>query len=65
MYCASCTVCYPDQQMHKHIPYLCKSSVHPFQGFLGPKNQVRIRIYGTLDAHAKSETMILLSVGLL
>ena len=33
------------------IPYLHESSAHPFRGFLGPKNQVRIRINnGTLDA---------------
>ena len=42
--------------------YLRKSSAHPFWGFLGPKNRVHIRIDGTLDAHAKSETTILLSV---
>ena len=45
------------------IRYLRESSVHPSQGFLGPKNWVRIRIDGALDAHAKSETMISLSVG--
>ena len=49
----------------ERLPYLCESSAHPFRGFLGPKNRVRIRIKGTLDAHAKSETMISLSVGLL
>ena len=43
--------------------YLRESSVHPFRGFLGPKNRVLIRIDGALDAHAKSETMISLSVG--
>ena len=46
-----------------HVPYLCKSSAYPFRGFLGPKNRVRIRIDGALDAHAKSETVISLSVG--
>ena len=45
-----------------YIPYLRESSAHPFQGFLGPKNRVRIRIDGALDAHAKSETTISLSV---
>ena len=45
-----------------NILYLRKSSAHPFRGFLGPKNWVRIRIDGTLDAHAKSETMISLLV---
>ena len=47
------------------IPYLRKSSARPFWGFLGPKNQVRIRIDGTLDAHAKLEPTISLLVGLL
>ena len=42
--------------------YLHESSEHPFRDFLGPKNCVRIRIYGTLDAHAKSETSISLLV---
>ena len=51
-----------DQLPTKHIPYLHESSAHPFRGFLGPKNQVRIRIDGALDVHAKSETTILLSV---
>ena len=46
-----------------HIPYLHKSSAHPFRGFLGPKNRVHIRIDGALDTHAKSETTISLSVG--
>ncbi len=46
-----------------NILYLHESSEHPFRGFLGPKNQVRIRIDGALDAHAESETMISLSVG--
>ena len=36
-----------------------------FEVFLGPKNRVRIKIDGALDAHTKSETMISLSVGLL
>ena len=45
------------------VPYLHESSAHPFQGFLGPKNRVRIRINGALDAQAKSETMISLLVG--
>ena len=45
------------------LPYLCKSSAHPFRGFLGPKNRVRIRIDAALDVHAKSETTILLLVG--
>ena len=40
------------------LPYLRESSVHPFRGFLGPKNWVRIRIDGALDAHTKSETTI-------
>ena len=47
---------------HK-LPYLRESSAHPFQGSLGPKNQVRIRINGALDVYAKSETTISLSVG--
>ena len=47
------------------LPYLCESSAHSFWGFLGPKNQVRIRIDGALDAHKKSETTISLLVGLL
>ena len=45
-----------------YVPYLRESSVHPFRGFLGPKNRVHIRIDGALDAHAKSETTISLSV---
>ena len=45
-----------------HLPYLHESSAHLFRGFLGPKNQVHIRIDGSLDAHAKSETTISLSV---
>ena len=44
------------------IPYLRESSAHLFQGFLHPKNRVRIRINGALDAHARSETTISLSV---
>ena len=47
----------------ENVPYLRKSSAHPFRGFLDPKNRVRITIDGALDAHAKSETMISLSVG--
>ena len=43
--------------------YLRESSAHPFRGFVCPKNQVCIRIDGALDAHAKSETMISLSIG--
>ena len=39
-----------------------KSSVNAFRGFLGSKNQVRIRIDGALDVDAKSETTISLSV---
>ena len=46
-----------------NLPYLSKSSALPFQGFLGPKNQMRIRIDGALDAHAKLETTISLLVG--
>ena len=46
------------------IPYLRKSSAHPFWGFLRPKNRVRIRIDDAQDVHAKSETTISLSVGL-
>ena len=45
------------------LPYLHKSSAHPFRGFLSPKNRVRIRIDGALDEHAKLETTISLSVG--
>ena len=45
------------------IPYLREASAHPFWCFLGPKNWVHIRIDGALDAHAKSETTISLSVG--
>ena len=45
------------------ILYLRESSVHPFRGFLGHKNHVRIRIDGALDMHAKLETTISLSVG--
>ena len=44
------------------LPYLRESSVHPFQGFMSPKNQVHIRIDGALDAHAKLETTISLPV---
>ena len=44
------------------MPYLRESSAHPFRGFLSPKNRVRIRIDGALDAHTKSETTISLSV---
>ena len=47
------------------LPYLRESSAQPYQGFLDPKNRVRISIDDTLDAHAKSETTILLLVGLL
>ena len=36
---------------------------HPFRGFLRPKNQVRIKIDGALDVHAKSETTISLLIG--
>ena len=54
---------YKTLTLAKEVPYLRESSVHPFQGFLGPKNWVCIRISGALDAHAKSETMISLSVG--
>ena len=56
--------------IHKFLPkmtgkilYLRESSAHPFRGFLSPKNWVHIRIDGTLDARAKSETTISLSVG--
>ena len=49
--------------MRIQLLYLRESSVHPFGGFLSPKNRVYIRIDGILDAHAKSETMISLSVG--
>ena len=45
------------------LPYLRESSANPFQGFLCPKNRVRFRISGALDARAKLESMILLSVG--
>jgi hypothetical protein len=30
--------------------YLHESSAHPFRGFLGPKNQARIRFNGALDS---------------
>ena len=53
----------PHRTSDKDIPYLHNSSVHPFRGFLGPKKRVRIRIDGALDAHAKLETTISLSVG--
>ena len=49
--------------MFGYLPYLRESSAHPFRGFLDAKNWVRIRIDGALDARAKSETTILLSVG--
>ena len=49
--------------INTHLPYLHESSAHPFRGLLGPKNRVHIRINGALDAHTKSETTILLSVG--
>ena len=45
------------------LPYLRESSAHPFRGFLGPKNRVRIKIDAALDARTKSETTISLSVG--
>ena len=30
----------------KELPYLREFNVHPFRGFLGPQNRVRIRIDG-------------------
>ena len=55
----------PYYYIYIHDVYLRESSAHPFQGFLGPKNQVCIRINGALDVCAKLETTISLSVGLL
>ena len=46
----------------RQLPYLHESSAHPFQGFLGPKDRVHIRIDGALNVHVKPEITISLSV---
>ena len=38
----------------KHIPYILESNPHPFYGFRGLKNQMRIRIACGLDSWSRA-----------